>query len=250
VTEADIMALAELGMHGGGIESVEREIINALFTLADRPVREVMTPRVDIVALTAPITADAVRTAVAAAGHSRFPVTDGNLDELRGVLFVKDLLQLPTEPNPDQIQSMLRLPTFVPESATILRVLQDMRARHFAFAVVLDEHGGVEGIVTIKDLVAELVGELQDEYDPGSPSVVRVGPRRWVADGRLPLEDLETAVGCHFPGGPYSTVGGLIMALAGRIPDEGDRIETEVCVFTVLAMDRNRIDRVQVEPAP
>jgi len=250
VTEADIKALAELGMHGGGIESVEREIIDALFTLADRPVREVVTPRVDIVALTLPVRAEDVRAAVAAAGHSRFPVSEGNLDELRGVLYVKDLLQLPAEPTPEQIRSILRLPTFIPESATILRVLQDMRARRFAFAVVLDEHGGVEGIVTIKDLVAELVGELQDEYDPGSPSVVQVGARQWVADGRLPLEDLEATVGCHFPGGPYSTVGGLIMALAGRIPEEGERIETDVCVFTVLAMDRNRIDRVQVEPPP
>lgn len=248
VTEADIKALVELGMHGGEIESVEREIIDALFTLGDRPVREVMTPRVDIVALTLPVESEDVRAAVASAGHSRFPVTAGSLDELRGVLFVKDLLQLPAQPTTDQIHSILRLPAFIPESMTILRVLQDMRARRFAFGVVLDEHGGVEGIVTIKDLVAELVGELQDEYDPGSPSVVRVGPRQWVADGRLPIEDLEAAVGCRFPSGPYSTVGGLVMAIAGRIPEEGDKIDAHVCVFTVLTMDRNRIDRVQVEP--
>jgi CBS domain containing-hemolysin-like protein len=249
VTEDDIRALSELGLAAGGIESVEHEILDALFTLADRPVKEVMTPRVDMATLEEPITIDAVREAIAATGHSRYPVSAGDLDDLSGVLYVKDLLQLDREPEPGQISGLLRAPIFVPESAPILRVLQDLRSLRSAFAIVLDEHGGVEGIVTIKDLVAELVGELQDEYDPGTPSVTKVGPSQWLADGRVPIEDLAEAVGVELPEGPYSTAAGLLMAAAGRIPDEGDQVGLDGLLFTVLQMDRNRIDRIQIETA-
>lgn len=247
VTEDDIRALSELGLAAGGIESAEHEILDALFTLADRPVREVMTPRVDMTTLHEPLQLAAVRAVVAATGHSRYPVSAGNLDDLRGVLYVKDLLQLPEEPTPEQIDSLLRTPMFVPESAPILRVLQDMRGRRSAFAVVLDEHGGVEGIITIKDLVAELVGELQDEYDPNTPDITPIGPRQWLADGRVPIEDLAAIVGAAMPEGPYTTVGGMLMAVAGRIPHEGEEIQLGELKFTVLQMDRNRIDRVQIE---
>ena len=136
---------------------------------------------------------------------------------------------------------------FVPESAPILRVLQDLRASKSAFAIVLDEHGGVEGLVTIKDLVAELVGELQDEYDPSTPSVTRIGTQQWLADGRVPIEDIADLVGVLMPEGPYTTVAGMLMAVAGRVPDEGDDIRLDGLLFTVLEMDRNRIGRIQIE---
>jgi putative hemolysin len=247
VTEEDIRALAALSHAGGVIEKMEREIIEALFTLADRPVRDVMTPRVDIVMLTEPIDLDSVRDAVAAAGHSRYPVTAGNVDELLGILYVKDILQLAGNPTAKDIARLYRTPRFVPESTPILSVLQTLRKHKHAFAVVVDEHGGIEGIVTIKDLVAELVGELQDEYDPGAPTAVLMGSGEWLADGRLPIEDLETAIGRGLPPGPYATAGGLIMALAGRIPDEGDTVTAGEVRMTVLQMDRHRVDRLKVE---
>ena len=246
VTEDDIRALSELGLAAGGIESIEHEILDSLFTLADRPVKEVMTPRVDMATLDVPVSIEQVRAAVAATGHSRYPVRAGDLDDLRGVLYVKDLLHLPADPTADQIADLVRVPLFVPESASILSVLQDLRARRAAFAMVQDEHGGVEGIVTVKDLVAELVGELQDEYDPGAPSVTRIGPNEWLADGRLPIEDLGAAVDIPLPAGPYTTIGGLLMAIAGRVPSEGDEILVDRLAFTVLQMDRNRIDRIQI----
>lgn len=247
VTEDDIRALAELGLAAGGIESIEHEILDSLFTLADRPVKEVMTPRVDIATLEDPVSLAAVRSAVAATGHSRYPVSTGDLDHLRGVLYVKDLLQLKADPGPDEIAGLFRTPMFVPESASILSVLQDLRARRSAFAMVLDEHGGVEGLVTVKDLVAELVGELQDEYDPGAPSITQLGPLLWLADGRLPIEDLAETVEIALPDGPYTTVGGMLMAVAGRIPAEGESISVDRLEFTVLQMDRNRIDRVEIK---
>lgn len=247
VTEADIKALAELSAADGEIEAAEREIINSLFTLADRPVRDVMTPRMDIVTLGVPVAIGDVREAVSSAAHSRFPVTGGGLDDLVGILYVKDVLRLRGDPTTAEIASLVRSPVYIPESAPVLRVLQDMRARRFTFALVLDEHGGIEGIVTIKDLVAELVGELQDEYDPGAPSIVPVGPRKWMADGRLSLDDLAEAVDHEFPGGPYSTLGGLFLAAAGEIPADGHQLTIDDFRFVVMRMDRNRIDRVRIE---
>ncbi len=247
VTEADIRALAELSAAGGEIEAAEREIIDSLFTLADRPVKDVMTPRVDIVTLGNPVTIGNVRKAITNAAHSRFPVTGGDLDDLAGILYVKDVLRLPGEPSPGEISALVRTANYIPESAPILRVLQDMRARRFTFALVLDEHGGIEGIVTIKDLVSELVGELQDEYDPGVPEIVQVGPERWMADGRLAIDDLDDALDHTFPEGPYSTIGGLFLAIAGRIPADGHQLTIDDYRLVVMRMDRNRIDRIRVE---
>ncbi len=246
VTDDDIRALAALGHRDGQIEQVEREIIDALFDLADRPIRDVMTPRVDIVSLTEPVTMADVRATLAETGHSRFPVTHGDLDDLLGILFVKDLLQRTTDPTPDDIVGLLRNAQFMPETATILDTLTEMRKRKFAIACVVDEHGGIEGIITAKDLLAELVGELQDEYDPGVPSIVRIGPEQWIADGRLPIEDLAAAIDRTFPEGPYSTVAGFFMALAGHVPDEGDAVDIDGVRLTVLYMERNRVDRIDV----
>ncbi len=247
VTEEDVRARVQLGLEEGEIEDVEHQIIEALFGLPDRPVREVMTPRVDIISLSEPVTADAARAAVAASGHARYPVIGGDLDELVGMLYVKDLLQIDPGAAAPAVYAILRTPNYIPESMSVLSVIQLMRRERFQLAVVMDEHGGVEGIVTIKDLIAELVGELQDEYDPGVPSVVKIGPHSWMADGRLDIEDVEAAIEVTFPDGPYSTIGGLYLAVAGRIPDEGEQVNIDGARLTVLQMDRNRIGKLRIE---
>ncbi|MDH3605426.1 MAG: hemolysin family protein [Acidimicrobiia bacterium] len=247
VTEDDIRAMAALSESSGEIEAAEREIIDAVFSLADRPIREVMTPRVDIVSLTAPITMEAVQEAVVSTGHSRFPVIADTHDEMLGILAVKDLLRLPPGVSPAEIARLLRPPTYIPESRSVLAVLQEMRHSRFGFGVVVDEHGGVEGIATAKDVISELVGSLQDEYDPTVPSIIPAGPSRWVVDGRTDVDELEEVVNVELPRGDYSTVAGLFMDLAGRIPDEGDQLEVESLTLTVLLMERRRIARIRVE---
>ncbi|MBT8208715.1 MAG: HlyC/CorC family transporter [Acidimicrobiia bacterium] len=245
VTEADILTLAQLSEEGGEIEAAEREILHALFGLADHTVRDVMTPRVDIHTLAQPVSVEDVRAAVNATGHSRFPVIADDLDQLVGVLYVKDLFRASTDAD---ITSMTRTPFFFPETTTVLAAMNELRRRRLGFGFVLDEHGGVEGIVTMKDLMSELVGELQDEYDPTAPTVVRIGRLQWLADGRLPVEELSQHTGITLPTGPYSTVGGLYLALAGAIPEEGDQVTVDGGArLVVLRMDRNRIDRVRVE---
>jgi CBS domain containing-hemolysin-like protein len=250
VTEEDIRSMAVLGEEAGEIEEAEREIIDSLFSLADRPVRDVMTPRVDVVALEHPVTPEQVRQAVANTGHSRYPViaADADLDQMLGVLYLKDLYRVQDPSGPEQIRRLLREPLYVPESTPVLTALQQMRLRRVGFAAILDEHGGVEGILTIKDLVSELVGELQDEYDPGTPVTVAIDGGVWVADGRVPAEELAETLGAELPEGPYATAGGLFLSIAGDIPKEGDWAEVAGYRMTVLAMDRRRIDRLRIEP--
>jgi putative hemolysin len=247
VTEEDIRALADLGHRGGQIEDAEREIIDAVFNLADRSVRDVMTPRLDIVVLPLPLSTIAIRDAVSETGHSRFPVSPADLDELTGIVHVKDMLLHPESTETKDLSSLIRPPTYVPETMSVLDTLEQMRARRYGMAVVVDEHGGVEGIVTIKDLVAELVGELQDEFDAGIPTVVLISPGQWLVDGRLDIADLTEAIDHVLPEGPYSTVGGFIMALFEKVPDEGDQVTADGIRYTVLAMDRQRVDSVRVE---
>jgi len=247
VTEDDIRALAALSQRGGQIEEVEREIIDALFHLADTSVRDVMTPRLDIVTLPLPLTADDLRKAVSGTGHSRYPVTDDGLDDLQGIVHVKDLLRQPKSDETEDLTALLRTPNYIPETMSVLDTLERMRERRYGMAVVVDEHGGVEGIVTVKDLVAELVGELQDEYDPGTPTVIQIGDRAWIADGRVDIDDLCEAIDHDVPHGPYSTVGGFIMTAFGKIPARGNEIIDLGHRYTVLSMDRQRVDRIKVE---
>jgi len=246
VTEDDIRAMAVLGERTGDIESAEREIIHSLFELADQKVRDVMTPRPDIDPLTSPVTIDAVRAAVADTGHSRFPVIKESMDELIGILQVKDLIGMPSEPTTSDIHRVIREPVYVPESKSVLDLLMEMRRDRFALAVVTDEHGGIEGIVTIKDLISELVGELQDEYDPDEPTVLTVQEGEWLVDGRAPVEEVSEAIERALPGGEYTTVAGLVLDRAGRIPSVGDVVTVDGVDIEVVRMARNRVDRVRI----
>ncbi|MDH3499601.1 MAG: hemolysin family protein [Acidimicrobiia bacterium] len=249
ITEDDIRAMAVLGERDGQIEASEREIIESLFIVGDQPVREVMTPRVDVVALVAPVSSENVRQLVAASGHSRFPVVaeGGDLDFLLGVLYAKDVFRSERALNPAEIHQLIREPYYVPESLPVLRTLRDLRARKKSLAVVMDEHGGVDGLVTVKDLVGELVGEIQDEYDPREPATLPLGQGAWLVDGRLPADELEDKLHVELPDGPYTTVGGLFLYVSGRVPVAGDRIDVNDLRLTVVSMDKQRIDKLRIE---
>lgn len=254
-TEEDIMALAELSAEAGEIDVAEQEIIERLFELADRPVRELMTPRLEVISLEAPVDYEQVRKAVAMTSHSRYPVVreGGDLDDLVGVLYVKDWLRHDDPAAPETVApgKLIRDPLVVPESYPILSTLMVMRRNRISLAVVIDEHGGVEGVVTAKDLVSELVGGIQDEHDPAAPMAFKTGAGRWVVEGRLPMEDLAEMVPRTLPSGPYDTVAGLYLYLAGRIPRPEETTTVNGVRFRVLAMDRLRISRlaVWVDPA-
>ena len=249
ITEDDVRALAWLGAQSGSIEEHEREFIDAMFEAGDRPVRDVMTPRVDVVTLDVPLDELRIRQAVAETGHSRYPIVEAgaSLDEMLGILYVKDLLRLAGPIGDDRTRGLRRQPPTIPESVAVLAALSGLRHRKAGFAMVADEHGGIEGLVTIKDLVSELVGELQDEYDPQVPAAVRTSDRTWVADGRMSVEELEDVIGRDLPDGPYSSIAGLFLSEAGEVPREGDSVTIDAVSLTVTAMEKLRIARIRVE---
>ena len=244
----------------------EREIVASLAALRDRTAREVMTPRVDVVALEAPVSVGDVVRAVRESGHSRFPVYGEDLDHLVGVLFVKDLfrsgwwdeqgdpdavLVAPESDGPPLLADApirkLRRPFLVPEGRKVLDVLAEMRQRRNAFAVVVDEYGGVEGVLTIKDLVSELVGELPDEFDQDEEApIVRVDTDRWRVAGDCPVDDVNEELGIGIPEGEYVTVGGFLFDRFGHIPDEGESLVYDGWDLRVEEMDRRRVGKVVV----
>jgi len=275
----------------GGAESQEQFIIDALHDLHDTVVREVMTPRVDVVALSIPLTVDGVTRAVRESGHSCFPVCGDNLDDLIGVLFVNDLFRAgwrvggtddngggthgdrpgasdssagnapvlvksPSQPTPDpiDISRRLRQPFLVPESGLVLEVLAEMRRQRRAFAVVVDEHGGIEGVLTVKDLLGALVGDLPDEFDPDDePEVVRVDANRWLVDGRMSVDDVRDRLDINLPEGEYVTLGGFLFDAFGHIPEEAESLDIDGWELRVSEMDKRRIAKVVAkrhEPPP
>jgi len=238
----------------------ELQITHGLDSLREATVREIMTPRVDVVALPAPVRFADVAAAVRRSGHSHFPVYEGELDRLLGVLFVKDLFHLdeagppPSTDTSAAIRSdldvtrRLREPYVVPESRSALEVLADMRRRRRGFSVVVDEHGGFAGVLTVNDLVSELVGDLRDEFDRNrSPAVVRIDARRFLVDGSCSVDEVRDALGIDVPDGEYVTLGGFLFDAFGRIPNEGDLVEHRGWTLRVARMDRRRIAKVVIE---
>ena len=246
---------------GGGADAQEQFIIDALDDLRDTVVREVMTPRVDVDALTIPLTVESVSKAVRESGHSCFPVCGDSLDDLIGVLFVNDLFRAGwtvgstddggRSPDPIDISRRLRQPFLVPESRLVLDVLAEMRRQRRAFAVVVDEHGGVEGVLTVKDLLGALVGDLPDEFDSDEePEVVRVDGRRWLVDGRMSIDDLADRLGIDLPEGEYVTLGGYLFDAFGHIPEEGETHHFGGWELRVAEMDKRRIAKVVAKRDP
>lgn len=216
-------------------------------------VREVMTPRVDVVALTIPVTADDVVEAVRESGHSCFPVVADDLDDLVGVLFVNDLFRAAprrlagdlTERSPLDISRRIRQPHVVPESRQVLDVLSEMRQQRRAFAVVVDEYGGVAGVLTVKDLIEPLVGQLSDEFDADEgPEIVRVDINRWLIDGRTSVDDVHERLGIGLPEGEYVTIGGYLFDAFGHIPVEGERLAVDGWELRVVELEKRRIAKV------
>jgi len=240
----------------------ERLILAALHDLRDTTVREVMTPRVDVVGLPIPVHASDVARAVRQTGHSSFPVYDDDLDHLIGILFVNDLFRSgwaldgrngsgePAKPTPLDISRRLRQPYPVPESRFVLDVLADMRRDRRAFAVVVDEYGGVAGVLTVKDLLAALVGDLRDEFDTGGePEIIRVDRSRWLVDGGASIDDVREQLGIDLPEGDYVTLGGFLFDAFGHIPEEGERLTHHGWELRVAEMDKRRVAKVVVQAA-
>ncbi len=238
----------------------ERFITEALADLRNMDVREVMTPRVDVTFLTIPVQAEDIAQAVRTSGHSCFPVVHDDLDDLIGILFVNDIFRTnrpgtregqgdeardATDPSPLEISRKVRQPYLLPESLGVLEALADMRKHRRAVAVVVDEYGGVAGLLTVKDLLEPLVGDLHDEFDEVEEAhIVRVDNTRWLIDGQTNVDDVRDRIGIEIPDGEYVTLGGLLFERFGHIPVEGEAVRVGDWDMRVAEMDKRRVAQV------
>ena len=249
ITAEELRLIVERGGEQGVLEAEEEQMINAVIELGSRRVHEVMVPRIAMATIQATATFDEAIETIVEHGHSRIPVYDESVDEILGILYAKDLLPFLREsagPRPD-LRTLLRTPVYIPESMTVDDLLHEFQRRKVHIAIVLDEYGGTAGLVTIEDLLEEIVGEIQDEYDVEEPMVVRLSEDEARLDGRASVDDLaelfDTNLGLEDED-EYDTVGGLIYHRIGGVPSPGDRVEVDGLILTVETTDGRRVGKV------
>ena len=249
ITAEELRLIVERGGEQGVLEAEEEQMINAVIELGSRRVHEVMVPRIAMATIQATATFDEAIETIVEHGHSRIPVYDESVDEILGILYAKDLLPFLREsagPRPD-LRTLLRTPVYIPESMTVDDLLHEFQRRKVHLAIVLDEYGGTAGLVTIEDLLEEIVGEIQDEYDVEEPMIVRLSDDEARLDGRASVDDLaelfDTNLGLEDED-EYDTVGGLIYHRIGGVPTPGDRVEVNGLTLTVESTDGRRVGKV------
>ena len=244
----EIQLLVSTSAKEGGIDKYPAQLIDRVIRFHGKIVKDAMVPRTQIVGIEI---SDGVNTVIEVAiksGHSRLPVYKENLDEMVGVFHVKDLLNEPSSSWASyRLAQHLHPPYFIPESAQLGRIIKEFQKRKIHMAVVVDEYGGTEGIITLEDVLEELVGEIQDEFDREVVMMRKLPSGAFEVSGRTPVEDLMRVFPRLGGGTPSKTVGGLIMEVTGRVPSPGETIHTEGLKFTVLGSDERQIKRVQVE---
>jgi putative hemolysin len=267
VTSEEIEYLIEMGTREGVLDEVKEELLNSVLEFADRVVKEIMVPRTRMVALDAAAAPEALIRVVTENPYSRMPVYEGSVDNVIGILLVREIVQeLRHGPIREvALRAHLKPVFFVPEQMKISRLLKEMQRRHVHLAVVVDEFGGTSGLVTLEDVLEEIVGEIQDEADAEAAPVKALAEGVWLADAATPLHDLEgylnaapaggaggdgegrRAAEVRFPEeGDYETLGGFVTATAGRVPPVGAIITWDGLAFTIRAGDERRLTKVEI----
>lgn len=250
VTEEEIHELMNAGEEEGLINEEENEMIRSIFALRDTVVREIMVPRTDMASVTLDATFRDVLRSIIDCGHSRIPVFDGTIDNIVGLVYAKDLLKYwGMDESSVVLRNILRTPYFIPETKNLEELLHEFKKKRIHIAIVIDEYGGTSGLVTIEDLLEQIVGDIQDEYDLEEEWLVEGVDGVAVVDARLPIEDLEEHFGIEIEREKFDTVGGLIVHLTGRIPAAGEVVEIGAIRLTVLEADARKIKKVSIAKA-
>jgi CBS domain containing-hemolysin-like protein len=233
----------------GSLTVEQTELLRRAVELGDHRVSEVMIPRPDVAWLTADDTLADLREAARRTGHSRFPVRGETEDDVRGTVHLKDLLQVPDDEHATTPVTVVAVdPLAVPESESLRRFLTDLRRQRRTFAVVIDEYGGTAGIITLEDVIEQLVGDIEDEFDRARAAVRRVGLGRHLVRGSLRVDRVEELLGRELPEGEYETIAGFVLDRLGHIPEPGERLLHDGLVFTVTRVEDVRITEVAIEP--
>jgi CBS domain containing-hemolysin-like protein len=248
-TEGELRHLIDVSRQSGYLESEEQQLIHKVFDFSDAEVKEAMVPRPQVTAIPVSATLDDVRRAFLTTGYSRLPVYGKNLDDIIGLLFRKDFDMGRVSNEDFDLRHLVRPPSFIPSSALLGTALKRMQALQGHFVFVVDEHGGLEGILTIEDLLEEIVGEINDEYDEETREQIKQDGETYILDGMLPVRDANKRFGLGLTEDEgYTTIAGYLLAKAGRLLRPGDRIEATAGVFSVERVEKRRISRVRFRP--
>ena len=247
ISEDEIRSIIEFGEHAGVVAKEKRLMLHGVFDLAETRVRDVMVPRTEVVGIDANATFEEVVGITASARHSRFPVYEGSLDHVVGVIHSKEILSYLDNPENFSLQDLARPPYFVPEAKPVEALMQAFRRKHLHLAVVVDEYGGVEGICTLEDIVEEIVGEIQDEYDEEEILVKKLEPGRYMIDGSTALRYINKRFNLSLSEEHVNTLAGFLLHSFGSIPEVGAVCEVEGARFTVREVEDRRIEQIEME---
>lgn len=231
---------------GDEATSERRDMIRGIQELSETTVKEVMVPRIDTVFIALDAPRDELLATVTSCGHSRIPVYRETIDDVAGVLYVKDLLLAIAKGGDIDLGSLIRKPYFVPESKRIDSLLREFKRRHVHIAIAIDEYGGVSGIVCMEDIIEEIVGDIQDEFDNEREDIVALGDSAWLCDARVNIEDLNEETGIGLPEEGFDTLGGFVFDLFGKIPSRYEKVSWKTFDFVIQEMDGHRIGSVKV----
>ena len=247
VTEDELKSWVEEGQPESTLEQGERRMIYSIFHFGDTLAREIMVPRIDILALEVNTPIKEAIAVLNKSGHSRVPVYEETIDNIIGLIYAKDLLRVHLEGEQlSSLRSMLRPAYFVPEAKKVDELLREMQARSVHMALVVDEYGGIAGLVTMEDIVEEIVGEIRDEYDQSEEQLYeQVSENEYLFHGRIDLDDFNGVMGSHLPKDAADTLGGFIYSQIGRVPVGGEQIQVENLTLTVEQVSGRRIRRVR-----
>jgi CBS domain containing-hemolysin-like protein len=247
VTESELLAFADVAALDEAIESDERVLIHSIIEFGDTIVREVMVPRPDVVAVEESLETGAVLERAIEAGYSRIPVFNQSLDDVVGIAFTKDLIRAARSGKEHApVGEIARPANYVPETKRVAPLMREMQAGQFHLAVVIDEYGGTAGVVTLEDLIEELVGEIVDEFDVDEPLIVPLGGGQFRVSSKMAVDEVNEILGAELPTGDWDTIGGLVLAVSGHVPSEGETIEVNGHLLVAEKLQGRRIGSVRI----
>lgn len=248
LTSEEIKMLINLGKEEPlEIEKEEQEMIKSVMTFGQTLVKEIMTPRIDMVCVEASTPVSSAFDIAISHGYSKFPVYGETIDNIIGIIYLKDLFRLLRDgQTTTPLKDMMRQPFFVPESKKVDDLLREMQKEKISMAIIVDEYGGTDGLVTVEDLVEEIVGEIADEHDTQIPDVLAMGENVWLVDGQINLEDLNAKLNLNLPTEEFETLSGYVYGSMGKVPKGGDKIETDHEILEVMVVQRQRISKIKL----
>ena len=224
----------------------KEDMIRGVVDLSDTAVKEVMIPRIDVDFIPLDMETEELLKRVAESGHSRFPVYVESIDNVVGILYVKDLINSFARKEPINLEKIIRKPFFVPESKRIDGLLREFKRRHVHIAIAVDEYGGISGIVCMEDIIEEIVGDIQDEFDNEGEDIASIGDGLWLCDARVDMDDLAEALHTELPSDEFETLGGFVFDLFGKIPVRYEKVRWKDFDFIVQDMDGHKINTVKI----